>query len=131
MRKYILYLLMQICYIFIEKSETFDLFLLSYYYIVLSLNSYVFPLILGLLLQLHLQIRWYISCSYLSTFSSISEESRMNSNTSHVLIYPCPRLLYNIHSTFKYISCSYLSWAVWVWCESQPLFKYISCSYLS
>ena len=59
-------------------------------------------------------------------------ELPLYSNTSHVLIYRNTFGLFTAYiSTFKYISCSYLSY-----CSDGKFiffiqFKYISCSYLS
>ena len=53
-------------------------------------------------------------------------------NTSHVLIYLFCNLQCRCnYSMFKYISCSYLSFAPEQFGKAIMLFKYISCSYLS
>ena len=54
-----------------------------------------------------------------------------HSNTSHVLIYHQAMPELNIAIEFKYISCSYLSYAETAMQMQQLQFKYISCSYLS
>ena len=116
----------------------------------------------------------YISCSYLSSssrhlfVSSVHSNTshvliyrpktqfvrkKVNhSNTSHVLIYPCCAAYISSSTSFKYISCSYLSTtkpqiaisiniqihlmflfivAALNYLPLRVRFKYISCSYLS
>ena len=95
----------------------------------------------------------YISCSYLSITVAHTLDPSVDSNTSHVLIYPftgwsssrdnkiqihlmflfivleCRKFCY--YFLFKYISCSYLSMMNVMMAFAGQRFKYISCSYLS
>ena len=73
----------------------------------------------------------YISCSYLSQMLLQDQTFLPNSNTSHVLIYPCLRMPARIRLGYSNTS-HVLIYPDWEWFITFTFsFKYISCSYLS
>ena len=73
----------------------------------------------------------YISCYCLSMTVFLLLWIRMNSNTSHVIVYPNLMHIRKRLHIFKYISCYCLSPCGTLCASVSLLFKYISCYCLS